>query len=157
MKTSKNWVVVADAGRARLFAMEKGPASLYQMPDGDMEGPHRRGREIMADRPGRAFDSKGQHRHALEPHTDPERNDERQFLRSVVDRLDAARKVGGLTGLVVIAPPRVMGEIRAMLPAALAKIVTHELGRDLAHATIDDIRKHLANVLLPPGESGPSA
>ncbi|MGE0736310.1 MAG: host attachment protein [Alphaproteobacteria bacterium] len=142
-----SWVVVADGGRARLFAMEKGPASLYQMPDSEFEGPHRRNRDIMADKPGRSFDSSGQHRHALEPHSDPARNDERHFLKTVVDRIDAAHKHGEFSGLVVVAPPRVLGEIRAMLPHALSKIVTHEVGRDLAHATIGDIRDHLVKAM----------
>lgn len=149
MKISTGWVVVADGGRARLFAMEKGISSLYQMPDGEMEGPHRRNRDIKTDKPGRAFDSTGQHRHALEPHSDPARNDERHFLKSVVDRVDAARKDGALTGVIVVAPPRVLGELRALMPPALSKIVTHEVDRDLAHATIDDIRDHVGEAIFP--------
>ena len=149
MNTPKCWVVVADAGRARLFAMDRGPSTLYQMPDAEMEGPHRRGRAIMADRPGRTFDSTGQHRHALEPHTDPERNDELRFLKSVVERIHRAHKGREVEKLVLVAPPRVLGDFRAMLPAGLRKIVTHELARDLAHAPIEDIRDQLAEIMGP--------
>ncbi|MBK5940173.1 host attachment protein [Halochromatium roseum] len=71
MSEATMWLLVADEARAALHAADtpKGPLSEVQdfidaanrLPD----------RDLVTDRPGRAFDSSGEGRHALEPHTEP--------------------------------------------------------------------------------------
>lgn len=61
------WVVVADSSSCRLFAAGKPIGPLQELeslvhPEGRMHG-----RDLVSGQPGRAFDSKGAGRHAMEP------------------------------------------------------------------------------------------
>ena len=62
---SELWVLVADQSRARFFTVADSRSALQDM--GELVHPEARDREqtLTSDRPGRAFDSKGQGRHAM--------------------------------------------------------------------------------------------
>jgi protein required for attachment to host cells len=109
--------------------------------------PHRAAREIMADKPGRAFDSKGQGRHAMEPHTDPVKVEMRQFLAEVVGDLARAHRDKKFDRLVLIAPPASLGELRKLLPPELATLVVGEIDKDLTHADGIELTRHLGEVM----------
>ena len=59
MKKSVTWVVVADHQNARVFRNDGPNLGLVPVDGWSMEKPLKAGRDIMADRPGRSFDSHG--------------------------------------------------------------------------------------------------
>lgn len=141
MKKTTLWILVADAGRAQIFARDG--AALVAVADESWRGPHKRGRDLVTDKPGRAIDVGGQRRHAMERHTDPVRVAEHGFFAEVARGLAAAAKQGRFDRLFLVAPARALGDLRAALPKAVLARVTGELRKDLVKATVADLAAHL--------------
>jgi protein required for attachment to host cells len=128
MKELVTWVVVADGSRSKVFqAAGKGKIEMKS----ETAVPHPPSRDIDADRPGRTFDSAGVGRHAKEPPTDPHDKAETDFLHALAQQLSAAREKKAFDRLIVIAPPRALGVLRAAYSKKLASAVSKELAHDL--------------------------
>jgi protein required for attachment to host cells len=152
-KKTVTWVVLADGARARIVAQE-GPGadltSVYEEEDVEAKLP---GREINADRPGRTFDSGGHGdaeaygRHAYEPPVDPRRKNKADFIRSVVEVLEDAAHRGSFDRVVLIAPPKALGDLRALLSKNVSRMVSDEIPKDLVGVSIHDLPERLRDVL----------
>ncbi|MCG8548481.1 MAG: host attachment protein [Alphaproteobacteria bacterium] len=128
------WVLVADGRRARVFEVAgKGKFALRD--SFETESPPNR--DIVSDRPGRAFDRAGPGRHAMAPASDPHENAKKAFLHDVAERLDSACYEKQFEKLVVVAPPPALGELRSIFPKRLRAAVTREVPKDLSG--LDDI------------------
>lgn len=141
------WIVVADGARARIFVNEGVGKGVSELADRAFVGSRRLNQEIQADRPGRAFDSAGQGRHAMEPKTDPQRHAEREFVRTFVGWLDEEARAARVDRLVLIAAPKTLGDLRELLPRPLAAIVAGEIAKDLTRATPEDIGTQIGGIL----------
>ena len=141
------YVLIADGARARLFVVEEGTADLKRALGQEFIGTNLPSREIASDRPGRSFDSAGSGRHAMEPPTDPHRHAERVFAQEVAAVLENALRRNELHNLVVVAPPKALGDLRGEFSDALRKRVTAELNKDLTKVVIHDLSSHLAEIL----------
>lgn len=137
------WVLVADAARARIFSVDSPLAKLQ--PVEQLVSPDARlhDRDINADRPGRAFDSFGEGRHAMGTNTNPKEQDAIRFAREVADHLEQGRVGNRFDRLVVVAEPHFLGLLRKAIKPALEQMVTLEINKDLSKATDQEIREHL--------------
>ena len=144
---TKTYVLIADGARARLFVTQKGIEGLRPALDQEFIGTNLPSREIGSDRPGRSFSSAGSGRHAMEPPTDPHRYEERAFIRDVAGIIEQALQRGEFQHLIVVAPPKAMGDLRAEFSAELRKRVTAEVAKDLTKVPIHDLAKHLQDVI----------
>lgn len=147
MKKITTWILVADGARARVVLNDGPGRGVRRTPVKEFLGPNAPSRAIASDRPGRAFDSGGQGRHAMEPPTDPHEHEQRVFLAEVAGFLDQAAKRGDFDRLVIVAPPRALGNLRAALSEAARAKVTGELNKDLTHVPIHALADHLGSVL----------
>ena len=143
----KTYVLIADGARARLFVVEEGTADLKPALGQEFIGTNLPSREIGSDRPGRSFDSAGSGRHAMEPPTDPHRHAERVFAQEVAGVLEDARRRNEFQHLIVVAPPKALGDLRAEFSTVLRDRVTAELHKDLTKVPVHDLPSHLAEVL----------
>ncbi len=141
------YVLIADGARARLFVVEEGTADLKPALGQEFIGTNLPSREIASDRPGRSFDSAGSGRHAMEPPTDPHRHAERVFAQEVAAVLENALRRNEFHNLVVVAPPKALGDLRGEFSDALRNRVTAELNKDLTKVAIHDLPSHLAEIL----------
>jgi protein required for attachment to host cells len=147
MKPHVTWIVVADRGRALVFENTGPGKGVKRAAMPEKASPHRAAREIMADKPGRAFDSKGQGRHAMEPQTDPVKVELRHFLAEVIGDLSRAHRDKKFDRLVLIAPPVSLGEMRKLLPQELEQLVIGEIDKDLTHVNANELARHLGEVM----------
>lgn len=138
-KTNRVWIVVADGARARLLEAAGEGHGLLQVPGGVLEGSRALAGDIMAERPGRSYESVGGQRHAIEPRVSVRDRVEDEFIDEVIERLDQERAAGQFDELVVVAAPRALGSFRKRAPAALAATVVATLDRDLTLAPLGDI------------------
>lgn len=98
-----------------------------------------------SDRPGRGSAGPGLSRHAFDPH-ETERDQERaRFAAHVVAALED--RAASADRIVIAAAPRMLGELRARLPPALAARVVAELDKDLVKVPAADLPAHFAGVL----------
>ncbi|HZD26029.1 MAG TPA: host attachment protein [Alphaproteobacteria bacterium] len=149
MKKICTWVLVADSAHARLFRNDGPGKGLELIEQHSDEAPTLPGRELVSDRPGRTNDRAGYARHAMEPATDPRENETNIFCHRVVDLLSAVNKREQFDRLVLVAPPKILGELRGLLPKMLASRVTGELPKNLTKIRDADLAGHLGDVMVP--------
>jgi protein required for attachment to host cells len=141
------WILIADGSRARLFANQGRGTGLKPALDQEFIGVNRPSREIGSDQPGRAFDSAGFGRHAMEPPTDPHRYEKQRFANAIAGILDDARSKGVFDRLVVVAPPQALGDLRSQLSEGLRKVVAAELAKDLTKVPVHQLADHLREIV----------
>ncbi len=147
MKPTRTWILIADGAQARI-AYNDGPGHGVTLAHEEtFRGRNVAGRDIMADRPGRAFDTAGQGPHAMEPHTDPREVEKRRFLREMAALLDEAAKRDSFDRLILVAPPKALGMLREELSDALHKRLGGELDKDLTQVPVQKLAAHLGGVL----------
>ena len=135
MKAKTTWVLVADAGSARVYAAGGVAGGLSAVGGGAFHAPRSHGRDVYSDRGGRSFDSLGGQRHAMEPPTDPVVQGRRKFVREIVAWLDDPARAEAFDRLAIAADPKTLGELRDALPAKLRGKLAAALPKDLTKAT----------------------
>lgn len=145
------WVLVADGAHARVLANDGPERGLTRSPGYEVSAPHPPAREIVSDREGRNANRMaggGGGRHALTPKTEPQRHAAQEFARTVARFLDEAAAKKSYQRLVLVAPPRMLGDLRSALPAHALATVTGEIDKDLVHLDDAAVAKHLAEVVF---------
>lgn len=147
MKAKTTWILVAN-GTYAYIACNHGPGhGIERDLIGEFHGENLPGREIMSDAPGRAFDSGGQGRHAMEPATDPRRVNQQAFAHELADYLGKASTTHKFDRLVVAAAPQMLGELRHCLPDTVKEKITGELSKDLTQVPVHKLADHLGDVM----------
>jgi protein required for attachment to host cells len=147
MPNRTTWFVIADAARAEVLVKRKDRPGYETLRTWENPDVHAKAHELGEDRPGRAFDSVGPHRSAMEPRETPKEAAKKDFARELVADLDAAVASGEPRAIVLVAPPRLLGEIRAIMPASLAAVVREDHAKDYTQlpraelfARLDELR-----------------
>ncbi|MCS7267500.1 MAG: host attachment protein [Geminicoccaceae bacterium] len=138
------WVVVADGARARIFQGDPRVGGLeLVMPELFGRG-REKGSELLADRPGRSVDSSHVgNRHAMEPSTDPKEVEKLRFARELAEKLEEANNAGRFARLMLVAPPKMMGELRELLSEKVKEKVVREVEKDLTWVSVHELPEHL--------------
>lgn len=141
------WILVAHRGGARVFE-NKGPGKGLNLLH---DIPHPEGRlknkDIGSDKPGRSFDSRGQGRHSLSSEQEPTAHLAEQFAKQLSSLLEEGRNQQRYKKLVLVAEPRFLGNLRAVLSAPTAALVSGAVDKDLGGVSPHDMPKHLGNLL----------
>ncbi|MFZ5791799.1 MAG: host attachment protein [Pseudomonadota bacterium] len=147
MTSTVTWVLVADGKRATIFTNDGPGRGLAPVPGASFTTELHPSRDIVSDRPGHVQESAGSARHGVEPKVDYHRLEKTLFARELAKRLDAAIDGGKCQRLVLVAPPRVLGDLRQALSAKSRAAVAGELDKDLTHLKTSEIAQHLKSVL----------
>jgi protein required for attachment to host cells len=148
MKKTVTYILVADGARARLYANHGVGKGLQPVSGATHKADlHHHDRDILADKPGRAFNSVGSGRSAMEPQTDWHRFEKHKFAREMAKVLDAAAANKAFDRLILIAPPATLGDLRTELGDQTRKLVSAELAKDLTRHAEQELPQHLADVL----------
>ncbi|WP_432283724.1 host attachment protein [Aminobacter sp. BA135] len=133
MKSKKTWILVADGARARIIQQIDGDNKEDQgLPEELVfELAHKQMREIMSDKPGRSFSSLGRRRSAMDYASNPEREQEVQFARMLMDELEGHYADHEFDHLVLVAERRMLGALRRSLPRGLLPALVKEVAKDL--------------------------
>ncbi len=139
------WILVADGAKARILARHGGhgplePASNLCFAEAEARLPTR---DIGTDRPGRVHESANAARHAMEPRVDWHRFAKEQFARDIATALEAAAKDKLYEELILVAPPRTLGDLRQALGQHAKALVTGEIAKDLTNLPDHELPAHL--------------
>jgi protein required for attachment to host cells len=143
------WILVADGARARVFAANRPGKGLREALPMAFVGVNLPARARAHDRPGRAFDRFGPGRHDLRGNANPHGRAKTALARDVARHLEDAARRARFDRLVVVAPPRALGEVRAALGPEAARRVVAEVGKDLSRLPKARIVPHLSPRLHP--------
>ncbi len=146
MRKTVTWVVVADHQHAHVFNHD-GPGHGIRRVEGMTFETHLdRSHDLMTDRPGRKAAPGGAMR-SMTPASDPHRAAGEKFIAGISAEIAKAATRKAFERLVLIAPPRALGELRKSLPDRVRKMVTAEIAEDLTKAGEKDLAGRLADVL----------
>ena len=141
MKT--NWILVANQAEVQIYSSDRLPGNLSLVDVLSNKKGTAHPRDLVSDAPGRAFDSRGSGRHAMEPNTGVKEKQRRKFVKKMVGRLQLARVKGDFDQLVLLAAPAVLGVIRKTLTPDLEKTVIKEISKDLIGQGVDKVQSQL--------------
>lgn len=142
------WIVVADSAHARFYAVESSKGPLAVVPDRQLDAAHAKIRDMVSDRQGRSFDSAGYGRHAMEPEVDPRRKEALDLTHGLAACLEEDAEQHRYQRLILVAAPRTLGDLRAVLPKKVAALVVGELDKELIHLGPQELAQHLADAEL---------
>lgn len=139
------WIVVADRTTAKLFALDGRSLELREElshPEGRLQD-----KEIDSDRQGRAFDSHGPGRHAMERSQSPSEREAQKHAIAIAERMAQVRNAEGVERFVLVAEPGFLGELRDALGDADAAAVDGTLAKRLTDAPHEQLTKALSEIL----------
>jgi len=139
-----NAIVLVGDGRKALFlrnlGSEKHPRLAVERLMKHDDAPTR---DLVTDRPGRTAVGVGGSRSALEQ-TDWHEVEEARFVHSVTGLLSHAAHADNGLQIVIILPPKALGEFRAGMDSNLERHVVAQIHADLTSHTLQDIEKHFS-------------
>ncbi|CAN5749432.1 hypothetical protein BH11MYX3_BH11MYX3_48730 [soil metagenome] len=118
---SQTWILVGDGSHARLFGVDALDPTWKLL--------RTVGREHSHERTGRAdsHEDRGEH----------------DFARRLAAELETARQAGTFQRLVLVAPPKFLGQVRGALHASLAALVVKTVDHDYTHMSDKELSKHI--------------
>lgn len=137
------WVVVTDGAGYRIFSCPRpgGPMMLVeQKAFPDAKKPTR---ELGAERPGRNQMGRFGARHAFDNRVDWHDQAERDVARGLARLLNQRKLDKRFDSLVLVAPPRALGDIRGFLDQKLFARNVVDIAKDLTHLTKREIEEYL--------------
>jgi protein required for attachment to host cells len=136
-----DWVFVGDGRKALLLRNEGDPDLLDLRRVEVREDNNPPSREQGSDGPGRSAVNIGP-RSAIDT-TDWHALEEERFAAAVAQRLNSAAEEGQFEHIVIVAPPKVLGELRQEFSKKLQGKILAEIDKDLTHHTFPEIAKVL--------------
>jgi protein required for attachment to host cells len=135
------WVVVADGTRARLFNRHKN-RKLEEF-DVLLSPEHRLHEgDLVSDREGRAS-ANGAGGNAMGNRNSTKNHEMANFAKRLASRLERGRTAGEVGRLVLVAPPRFLGQLRASLSVSASELVALSIDKELTTLSADKLQHHL--------------
>jgi protein required for attachment to host cells len=143
MKLPNNALVLVADGRKMLFLRNHGDESRMELHlEAHQEQNNPPTRDQGTDSPGRSFSSAGTRRSAMEQ-TDFHQIEEDRFAAGAAQLLQERALKHDFKTLVVIAPPRTLGELRNHYHKEVESRIIQEIHKDLTGFPIDKIEAAL--------------
>jgi protein required for attachment to host cells len=148
-------IIVANESAALLYHLHE-PANSLQFVRKIFDPRARlHDRDLVSDRPGRRPDHapvQSGRRGASPHHATAGEHDAHEhaievFARELAHELEAARLAGQFDRLVIMAGPKFLGMLRAVLPGSVNATIVAEVPKDLVNHPVQAIREHLPQPL----------
>lgn len=145
MKIKQTWILVADGSRARIFKRSGKNGALEPAFNHDFAQPSMPNREIISDKPGRGQGGRGlSGSHGMTPRVDAHEQEKHSFAKEVARFVNREAERHAFDELVVVAPPKTLGDLRADFSEQSRALIRAELAKDLTHLSIHDLPGHLS-------------
>src|SRR4051812_25107734 len=146
-----NWIVAANAGRARFFALPKMNEPLQEVFDMVNTNARQRDNEIETDSLGQRAASASRHGAGMagttssdyQPHQTPKQHETELFARDVATYLLKACNEGRFRKLSLVASPEFLGALRKQLDPQVSSRIEAEINRDYTQSNGEELREHI--------------
>jgi protein required for attachment to host cells len=143
----KQWILVADASRARVFSVpENNKPNKPWLLEKELEHLASRAKatELTTDVPGRVRQSFGAgSRPAMDDPTDPKEVEAQAFAHELADFLEQGLNHNRFEQLVLVAPPHFLGLMREMVSEQVAKRIQWSINKDFTQLPARDLPDHI--------------
>jgi protein required for attachment to host cells len=136
-------VLTADGNRARLLRNKGTAVHVELITELELKQENPPTREQGTDRPGRAPGADGVSRGAIEQ-TDWHQLAQERFAAEIASRLYQMAHARAFDNLIVVAPPKVLGKLRAAFHPEVTARVLAEVAKDLSAFAPADVAKLLS-------------
>jgi protein required for attachment to host cells len=136
------WILVAQSSQATIYAMDSTGKELTEIEHFDHADSRRHAREITSDLPGRTVGGDGSH-HALEAKTAIKEEEAILFAQQINKYLEECRGKRQFARLAIMAAPAFLGHLRKHMNEQVAKLVVHEIRKNLDQDDVAQIHAHL--------------
>ena len=137
---SKTWVVVAESSRAKIYEVRKDDTkeTLKEL-NGFTHSISRNHKQKLSG------NQQKESRHSrltnqLDSHKSHERT---EFARTLGEHLNSARNKGQFNKLILMSPPKFLGDLRKNLSHETNKYVISEIDKNLVRHNVHDIQAHM--------------
>lgn len=142
MHVPHNSVIVVADGEKMLFFRNEGDGEYLNLTvERKREQDNPPDRAQKTDEPGRAFDASGGAGRSAYEETDYHQLEEDRFAADTADLLKKRALRNDFDSLVVVAPPRTLGELRKHYHKEVEKRLAGEIAKDLTGHTVPEIEK----------------
>jgi protein required for attachment to host cells len=131
MENTLTWMLIADASKARLYAMHKArfmreqhPSNLTLIQDFTHHDSRKKNADLVSDKMGE-FGSG-----SFETSTPPKTHEANVFAHKLMNHLDIERKNGTFRDLILVAPPTFMGHLHNNAPTSISKMISQQIEKD---------------------------
>jgi protein required for attachment to host cells len=143
MRVPHNTFVVVADGKKMLFFRNEGDSDYPKLEvERKREQEDAYDRELKTDAPGRTVESVGSGRSAYEE-VDFHQLEEDRFAQETAEMLKRRALTNDYESLIVVAPPRTLGELRKHYHKEVEKRLAGEIAKDLTGHPVPDIEKIL--------------
>jgi len=141
----KNWIVVANASRARVLEESDRPGRYVHIADLVHPQSRQKGSALADDRPGHAHaEGSGQAGTSYVRHTDPREREHDRFAREVAERIDHGVAAHRCAGLTLVASSPFLGRLKAHLGGQAVKAIVRSIDADYTTLTERELAERLA-------------
>lgn len=138
------YIVVADAARARVFTRDALKLveldSLVHAANRLHEG------DLVTDRGADVHESMSTSSRSSGGESTARTHEETIFAKEVAERIYRARVDNTMEKLILVAPPRFLGQLRDKLDGPTTKLVIHSLAKDLSKASLEEIQEAVSDM-----------
>ncbi len=146
-----NWIVAANSGRARFFALDRPDGRMEEVNDMVNTAARQDDAEIETDTLGRRAASASRNNVGIgpttsstyQPHRTPKQHEAELFARDVADYLRKAHNEGRFQHLCLVASPEFLGLLRREIDPQLMKRVDAQIDRDYTASSGEELREQV--------------
>ena len=144
MNNSKTWLLIADASKARIYALykarifqEQNPKQLELIGEYSHLNSRKKGSELTSDKSGE-FGSG-----TFVEATHPKVHEALQFAHELIQHIETGRKAGVFRDLIIVAPPAFMGMLQKELSHEIHKLVSQRIEKDYTQCNESELMQKL--------------
>jgi protein required for attachment to host cells len=142
------WILIADGSRAHLYSLSQDKQQVHPIEGWDNKG-GRSTPSAMAE-PDHNTGKHGKGSEAVHgtSEADAKRHSQQIFARELAEALK--ERHADFDELVIVASPKVLGDLRKDLDTEVQRKIVIEIDKDLTHVTAHDLPSHLEKLMAKP-------
>lgn len=126
------WILVVNDSGARLLETVRRGKTLKLIQRFPYPAGRKKDGDFYSDRPGRKFDSRGHHRHAMTPEVRPHIHEEEVFAHELMKYLEHSLAENKFDQLALVASPHFLNELRQVIPKDVKARLLTTIAKDYA-------------------------
>lgn len=139
------WFLIADGDRAQLYSRETPQSPLKEVDGWDNKGGKLQDHITEVDELGSSRDEPAHTGAVNTAGNDPKRHVQGVFAKELADILKIHQ--ANYEALVVVASPKVLGDLRQAFDSVVKNKITQEFSKDLTHLAPHELAEHLDNLM----------
>lgn len=147
MKPKKTWILIADGARARIVRNEGPGTGVTPVYPYDFAASTVPTRDYGSDKPGRTHARGTARRSSYQPREDWHTFEKGKFATEMAQMLNREAEGQAFDQLILVAPAKTIGILRAALKGSVGGRVIGEVIKDLTHLVDRELKPHLEGVI----------